>query len=434
METIQLNEIQLNENNNKNNSLNNFCCVCYETNNSFYNSENNSQNNSQNNIENNIENIQSNNLIQLTNCLHSICKLCLNNWIKNKMLSYSTGLIRCPNFTECNSNVHYNDLKDIMNINEFNKLEQNLFESMLLDNNNGNNNDGNNNILHKCQMNDECQFIFELFNENEKDNNCCNEIKIGDPIYIVDPSSYYIVPGNVIDILPDGNYEIELLRFQGYIRPLYVTERNHSAILRENVKHANSILYYGAQVRYQYSQANICRIQTIQMSQNQVTYLYDVIDSSNTKRYNIPHSDIYLYRNEYAQTLHGYYCPNCKKTGCVKCKMNHLSDVTCEQHLLDRKAYLENLTELKQFRHDYLADFLIRGENNNDLQLTAETLLQLDIRICRRCKQGVEKSSGCDKFMCRCGYKFCYQCGIENAQCKCTPSNHTYIDNTPRNL
>lgn len=52
------------------------------------------------------------------------------------------------------------------------------------------------------------------------------------------------------------------------------------------------------------------------------------------------------------------------------------------------------------------------------------------IRICPRCKNGITRSSGCGKMKCRCGYRMCYECGSENAQCGCTPSGHGFIDNT----
>lgn len=40
----------------------------------------------------------------------------------------------------------------------------------------------------------------------------------------------------------------------------------------------------------------------------------------------------------------------------------------------------------------------------------------------------IEKSDGCFKMMCNCGYRFCFKCGSENAQCNCTrefyPESH----------
>jgi IBR domain, a half RING-finger domain/Ring finger domain len=52
-----------------------------------------------------------------------------------------------------------------------------------------------------------------------------------------------------------------------------------------------------------------------------------------------------------------------------------------------------------------------------------------NIRRCRRCGNGVELGSGCFKLKCRCGYRFCFHCGSENAQCTCTPEHHGFVDN-----
>eukprot|EP01062_Namystynia_karyoxenos_P031284 TRINITY_DN23216_c0_g1_i1.p1 TRINITY_DN23216_c0_g1~~TRINITY_DN23216_c0_g1_i1.p1 ORF type:complete len:401 (+),score=59.94 TRINITY_DN23216_c0_g1_i1:76-1278(+) len=60
---------------------------------------------------------------------------------------------------------------------------------------------------------------------------------------------------------------------------------------------------------------------------------------------------------------------------------------------------------------------------------TQEFLARSNIRICRRCKVPIIKEVGCDKMKCRCGYRFCYHCGTENAQCGCTPGNHGFWDN-----
>ena len=50
------------------------------------------------------------------------------------------------------------------------------------------------------------------------------------------------------------------------------------------------------------------------------------------------------------------------------------------------------------------------------------------VQQCRSCGAAVSKVDGCDKFMCRCGYKFCWKCGAENAACRCTGREHGFAD------
>ena len=68
-------------------------------------------------------------------------------------------------------------------------------------------------------------------------------------------------------------------------------------------------------------------------------------------------------------------------------------------------------------------------ESEEALSLAFISSASSNIRICRRCGQGVVKEQGCDKVKCRCGFRFCYRCGSENAQCACTPAEHGFIDN-----
>jgi len=64
-----------------------------------------------------------------------------------------------------------------------------------------------------------------------------------------------------------------------------------------------------------------------------------------------------------------------------------------------------------------------------DAVAAALALAASDVRVCKRCAVPIFKSSGCDKMRCRCGYRFCFRCGSENARCPCTPSYHGFIDN-----
>ena len=58
-----------------------------------------------------------------------------------------------------------------------------------------------------------------------------------------------------------------------------------------------------------------------------------------------------------------------------------------------------------------------------------DLMSSMNIKPCPRCNTPLCKASGCDKMKCRCGYRFCWHCLTENAQCGCTPSNHGFIDN-----
>ena len=46
---------------------------------------------------------------------------------------------------------------------------------------------------------------------------------------------------------------------------------------------------------------------------------------------------------------------------------------------------------------------------------------------CAMCGYRIEKSDGCDKVECLCGYRFCYRCGAANGICDCNPG-HVFLD------
>jgi len=67
-------------------------------------------------------------------------------------------------------------------------------------------------------------------------------------------------------------------------------------------------------------------------------------------------------------------------------------------------------------------------------EATLQYLKRTNVRRCKQCGNGVVKSYGCNKMKCRCGYRFCYECGAEDCKvdgynCGCTPATHGYIDN-----
>ena len=50
-------------------------------------------------------------------------------------------------------------------------------------------------------------------------------------------------------------------------------------------------------------------------------------------------------------------------------------------------------------------------------------------KACRSCGAWIEKSDGCYKMQCLCGYRFCWNCESQGSSCDCTPRNHVFWDN-----
>ena len=49
---------------------------------------------------------------------------------------------------------------------------------------------------------------------------------------------------------------------------------------------------------------------------------------------------------------------------------------------------------------------------------------------CQSCGARIEKiEGGCDMMECLCGWRFCYRCGSQGANCSCTPAHHYFWDN-----
>ena len=72
------------------------------------------------------------------------------------------------------------------------------------------------------------------------------------------------------------------------------------------------------------------------------------------------------------------------------------------------QEYKKELEERKKWKKD-------TSNNEKAEELMKEYLKKSNIRICKKCGNGIVKSSGCNKMKCRCGYRMCYVCGSENA-------------------
>jgi hypothetical protein len=102
-------------------------------------------------------------------------------------------------------------------------------------------------------------------------------------------------------------------------------------------------------------------------------------------------------------------CSVCSQRSCMHCKVTPFHDgITCK--------------EAKK----RVAQASVHAKNE---QLTAQYFKKSGFKNCKRCHVAVEFNSGCLKMKCRCGYRFCYKCESENAQCACTPANHGFWDN-----
>lgn len=146
-------------------------------------------------------------------------------------------------------------------------------------------------------------------------------------------------------------------------------------------------------------------------------------------------------------------CFKCGNTSCLACgAIPFHAGRTCNEHRAEeeRRKELERerlealrrlhiygcaRPELDRSRADEEAkyDFEIVGREEVDGGEAGSAENDDDalagVKRCRRCGNGVELREGCLKMKCLCGYRFCYKCGSENAQCDCTPSHHGFTDN-----
>lgn len=141
-------------------------------------------------------------------------------------------------------------------------------------------------------------------------------------------------------------------------------------------------------------------------------------------------------------------CFKCGHTSCLNCGARpfHFKK-TCDEHREEQRRKAEiarRRTGLHQIQFGglmYAPPDVDQSRANEEARYTFD--LESDppgddpglgealgnVRRCRRCGNGVELADGCLKMKCLCGYRFCYQCGAENAVCGCTPSHHGFVDN-----
>jgi len=103
-----------------------------------------------------------------------------------------------------------------------------------------------------------------------------------------------------------------------------------------------------------------------------------------------------------------FFCPLCDSTACLKCCISPYHEgISC--------SIFKSMPASSQ--HEELTSSYLKQLKNN-------------ARPCGRCGTIiVKKEGGCAKMKCRCGYRFCFICGVENAVCGHTPSHHGFTDN-----
>ncbi|GKD21872.1 zinc finger, C6HC-type containing protein [Tanacetum coccineum] len=103
-------------------------------------------------------------------------------------------------------------------------------------------------------------------------------------------------------------------------------------------------------------------------------------------------------------------CPNCNRLFCAQCKVAWHAGIDCRQFQMVIKGeidptdiWLMNLAKTKNWRR------------------------------CPKCSFYVEKTEGCLHISCRCGYQFCYGCGMEyHRRHECPPKAGTWPCNLSR--
>ena len=101
------------------------------------------------------------------------------------------------------------------------------------------------------------------------------------------------------------------------------------------------------------------------------------------------------------------HCSMCGEWSCYTCQI----------------PWHEGLTCLQVLRHTEL-----RGPTAEDVAFLQSMHAQLGSRFrqCPRCGVWVERSAGCAKMTCRCSARWCFECGVINATCNCTPRYHVF--------
>ncbi|CAH8267524.1 unnamed protein product [Arabidopsis lyrata] len=112
----------------------------------------------------------------------------------------------------------------------------------------------------------------------------------------------------------------------------------------------------------------------------------------------------------------------CRHQFCFECMKRHVEVRLLEGSVIRCPHYRckSKLTFETPWHSDLSCDDYKRlGPNpTNDDDIKFKALANRNMwRQCGKCKNMIERSEGCIKVTCRCGHKFCYQCGAKAGGC-----------------
>jgi hypothetical protein len=365
-------------------------------------------------------------------CQHTFCHDCGKQWIQSEIDLFSTGDVRCPSHNDCGMKLNLMNLKILLTNEEYEKLVNRQVEHLLM----------TDPSFHRCSGGN----CLSLYQYDDQDPSYCQDFyEIGDRIFFFGKSSYQMIPGTVIGKRGE-KYDVQDCPKDDKLPVSYFMSASQ-------MKPVHKVLRIGTEVEYGTGTPSFFNrpksyIITAINSTAAAPDLYDLVPTFSTRdtqpMLGVSYQHLGLNKSQYLHSQHRHRCPQCNTIVCMRCNVLHPLDVSCEDHAQREARDAQNILQMAKFRQEYLQDLQSVSlasssplpmpsssvsEEEKELMATLTLLNELEVRICKRCHNGVCKSSGCDKLMCRCGYKFCYHCGVENAVCQCTPSNHYYIDN-----
>jgi hypothetical protein len=391
------------------------------------------------------EDLSEANFILNEECQHSFCHDCGKKWIQSEIDLFSTGEIRCPSHNECQKKLTLMNLSLLLPNEEYEKLVNRQVEHLLT----------TNPSYHHCSASTtadnggkhrSCPSVFQY--DDEDPSYCQDFYEIGDEVFFFGKSSYQMTPGTVVG-KRSGKYDVQDFPQDSIPNSYFVSGAQMKPVWKilrigievEYAKGAHS--FFNRPKSYLISAVHPSATSAAGAARQNLYDLHPIASSPSEPVLGVSYHHIGLSKSQYLHSQHRHRCPQCHSVVCMKCNVLHPIEISCEEFTERARRDEQNIHQMTRFRQEFLQQ-LSSGDASKPTPSAAKTTLEaeekeflatltllneLEVRICKKCHNGVCKSSGCDKLMCRCGYKFCYHCGVENALCQCTPSNHYYIDN-----